>query len=256
MGSVCAIVSQSPRSPNDHLGANLRKTPGHDTCLARLNMAIKDLGAGGLVVAVGLAAVLFGGCETTIIADGDDDDPQCCLAEPVCPEGSVQVEACPNGGNCFSEEACCSEILCQVLDQNCGAVPVCEPYETQVESCDGLSGMECRSVTLCGSTIYCAAEVFCDGYPTCDPGDEEVADCLEQESCYVAERCGASILCRDAALPQHGCPPDMPVEGDPCTDEGRFCDYPTGDDCFDSWLCQFQDKAPAWTWVGGGCGAG
>lgn len=208
-----------------------------------------------MVVALGLMGLVFGGCETTIIADDDDaDGTQCCAAEATCPDGTVQVDACPNGSSCFTEEMCCSEILCQVVDENCRAVPTCEGYETQVGSCDGLSSTECRPVTLCGTTILCAAEVFCDGYPTCDDGDPEVTDCLEEESCYVAERCGASILCQDSALPQHGCPPQAPFEGESCGEEGRFCDYPSGEDCFDSWLCEFQDKAPAWTFSGGGCG--
>lgn len=204
-------------------------------------------------MALGLVGLAFGGCETTIIAPDDSDgDTECCLAEPVCPEGTVQVDACPNGSSCFTEEACCSEILCQTLD--CRAVPTCEGYETQVETCEGLNGSECRSVSLCGTTIFCAAEEFCNGYPSCDEGDPEVTGCLEDASCYTAELCGTTILCQDTALPQHGCPPEAPFDGEPCNEEGRFCDYPSGENCFDSWQCEFQDKAPVWIFAGGGCG--
>lgn len=177
--------------------------------------------------------------------DGEGGE-SCCTMDPQCPTGAVQVASC-GSADCFSVEACCTEILCEP-EPECRGLPSCEGYEEQVDSCE--SSIECRPVSMCGVTIYCNAEEFCGAVPTCDPDDEEVPVCPLDASCYDVTMCGATITCFDHAL-QHGCPDSMPAEGQPCADPGHWCDYPLTDGCFESWNCQ-EDQL-IWTFGGGGC---
>lgn len=203
-----------------------------------------------LSTVLGLAALSGAiGCGSTVIQDGEGGEGgggECCLMAPTCPDGSSQVDSCKTA-DCFEVKACCSTVKCEPA-ATCTEVPVCEIYETKVDSCPG--GWECREVSACGTTILCAQEVFCDGYPSCDPGDVEVSTCPLDASCYTAEACGTTIVCLDAALPQHGCPLVEPQEGDPCPEQMAICDYDIGNNCFASHLCDVN----GWTAIGGGCG--
>lgn len=187
------------------------------------------------------------GCGSTVVTDDDDGSGgsgECCLAAATCPQNTTEVTSCPEGG-CVTVEVCCSEVLCKP-NPPCYEPPICEAYETEVETCP--AGWTCREVTACDMTILCAQEAFCDGYPSCDEGDIEMDSCPPDASCYTAEMCGYTILCLDAALPQHGCPPFPPAEGDFCYGPGEICDYAVGPSCFESYTC-----ADGWTFVGGGC---
>ncbi len=87
---------------------------------------------------------------------------------------------------------------------------------------------------------------------TCDPGDTQMDDCTPLPPCYsIDDPCSAGvIICSDVALPQHGCPQTEPLDGDSCTEEGQFCDYDLGNDCFTSKMCD----GGQWVSIGGGCG--
>ncbi len=86
--------------------------------------------------------------------------------------------------------------------------------------------------------------------PSCDPGDSLVLDCLPDSACYMVDSaCTEDIICADDALPQHGCPMPQPKDGDACTSNGSFCDYPLGNGCFSSMVCD-DNK---WASIGGGC---
>jgi hypothetical protein len=202
--------------------------------------------------AFGLLAITASfGCEVTVVDgddghDGQDDDGECCLAMPACPAGAVEVDTCPDG-SCFTEQACCTEILCHPQPQ-CFEGPSCDFPAFEVDTCP--ANHACYEVTACEITILCAQEAFCGGVPSCDPGDVEVAACPDDAVCYTAELCGTTITCVDGALPQHGCPPAEPRRGLACTEQDKICDYPTQPDCFSSYLC----ADGAWTFIGGGCG--
>lgn len=209
------------------------------------------LRSAALAGALSLSVASLVGCESQVeVADGG----ACCEAAPACPEGAIEVAACATA-DCFSVEACCSEILCEPGAQ-CTLAPACDGYETQVESCEGLTTTDCHSVSACGVTIFCSAEEFCPGVAMCDAGDDEVGECPADGACYTAELCGESVLCWDVGL-AHGCPETIPASGSVCSDYELLCDYPiNGGDCFESWQCQaslLPDGGLIWQHVGGGC---
>ncbi len=170
-------------------------------------------------------------------------DAECCLAEPVCPDNAMEVDACVTG-ECFTVEACCTEKLCEPI-ANCDAVPVCEDYETEVPTCDGSTAFDCHSVSVCGSTVFCESPPPCEAVPTCDEGDVEQPSgvCPQDASCYTAELCGTSVFCLDNGL-AHGCPEVPPAQGEPCSIEVT-CEYPVEGDCYDVWTCGAPPAFPA-----------
>lgn len=193
----------------------------------------------------GLLALSFGACSEV----GD-----CCAAAAVCPEGSVEVDSCATDA-CFTVEKCCNEVLCQPIE-TCDAEPTCPFGQNEVFSCDGSSASDCKPLSECGKTIYCETPAPCEAVPMCDEGDEEQpsGECPADASCYVAELCTTSILCLDNGL-AHGCPPEPPLEGEPCSIE-VVCEYPVENDCFDVWECSsmggFAAPIVTFAWHGDG----
>lgn len=191
-----------------------------------------------------LFAVSFAAC---------DDEGGCCAALAVCSEGSVEVDACATD-DCFTVEKCCDEALCEPVE-TCQGVPTCPFEQNEVPSCDETT-FGCKPVSLCGSTIYCDTPPPCEAVPSCDEGDEEQPSgvCPEDASCYTAELCGMAILCLDNGL-AHGCPPEPPLEGEPCPFE-VVCEYPVEVDCVEIWECDSMggQAAPIVTfaWHSGG----
>jgi hypothetical protein len=141
-------------------------------------------------------------------------------------ENTVEVEggAGPGGGGAGGEPPCAD-------------FASCEPYEIEVETCEGSTAVSCRSLTTCEGTIFCEEPATCTAVPSCDEGDDEVPACPNDGSpCYQVELCGTVISCVDNGL-AHGCPETPPAELDPCTDLGLVCDYPLNNGCYESWTC-------------------
>ncbi|MBL8740769.1 MAG: hypothetical protein JNK04_06740 [Myxococcales bacterium] len=204
-----------------------------------------------------LVAIGATGCESTIDIQGGGGQGECCLAEPECPAGTLEVSQCLSDA-CQIVEACCSSKLCEPAS-SCTAEPQCESFEVEVATCEGSTGISCRAVTDCGSTIFCEEPEFCTAVPVCDEGDEEQPSgvCPDDGACYQVELCGSVITCADYGLP-HGCPPIPPVVGQTCDVIGLICDYPiNGGDCYDSWTCVDSFAAePADAGIGAGGGSG
>lgn len=223
--------------------------------------------------AVGIVASVTGGCVT--VYDGDftcevDCDPpegECPVAEPnaedfcdqdglTCSYSHEPDEECTYKFRCdpvYPEAGAPSEwVFVDTVGggcEQCLEAPACAEFEEQVESCDGIEGVDvdCHSVSACGSTIFCVGST-CDLAPSCDPDDAPAVNgCEVPNGCYTVEVCGSSLVCADISLPQHGCPITEPNLGDPCTDE-LICDYPDGE-CFSSYGC----SDGVWMGVGGGC---
>ncbi len=179
------------------------------------------------------------GCDSNVTVEdgGAGGGTECCLAEPQCPDGTLEVSECITNA-CTAVEACCSSKLCEP-EATCTALPSCEPYEIEVATCEGSTGISCRAVTDCGTTIFCEEPEFCTAVPLCDQGDVEQPGgvCPADVSCYQVELCGSVITCVDNGLP-HGCPETPPAAGQYCEIVGLTCDYPiNGGDCYDSWTC-------------------
>lgn len=135
----------------------------------------------------------------------------------------------------------------------CDAYPVCPSGSVEVGSCPDDT---CTEQEACCTTILCHPEGQCLGYPSCDPGDTEVMQCIPDVPCYTASLCGTTISCSDDGLPQHGCPQDEPVDEIACDEsvDTLFCDYDTGGGCFSSYMCDEGANGSVWTFAGGGCG--
>lgn len=212
--------------------------------------------------AVGVAVLVAGGaagCDSQVEVEdgGAGGGGECCLMDPQCPEGTLEVSECLTNA-CSSVEACCTQKLCEPA-ATCTAEPVCEPFEVEVSTCEGSTGISCRAVTDCGSTIFCEEPEFCTAVPVCDEGDEQVPACPNDGSpCYQIELCGSVISCIDNGLP-HGCPETPPTLGQYCDIIGLTCNYPIDGDCYDSWTCADQfagsDGFDAGIGAGGGSGA-
>ncbi|HTJ83195.1 MAG TPA: hypothetical protein VL400_15860 [Polyangiaceae bacterium] len=190
---------------------------------------------------------------------GGGECTEFCDAFPTCAPDEYQVDSCPtdpNDSGCHDVTLCCATISCMPAGCNggpgcgCDVPPTCPPDSFQVSSCP--SDVDCFAVEDCGETIFCASgPPQCDGFPSCDPGDTQTDSCPTDVGCYTASLCGSSILCIDSTLPEHGCPQTVP-DGQACDPavDPTFCDYPTGGDCFDSYVCQ---DSGVWEWAGGGC---
>jgi hypothetical protein len=186
-----------------------------------------------------LFAVGVAGCDATVDTEDGGGEGECCLMDPQCPEGTLEVSECLTSA-CSSVEACCTQKLCEPA-ASCTAEPSCEPFEVEVATCEGSTGISCREVTDCGSTIFCEEPEFCTAVPVCDKGDEEVPGCPNDGSpCYQVELCGSVISCVDNGLP-HGCPETPPTQGQFCESFGQVCNYPIDEvGCYDSWTCADQ----------------
>lgn len=100
----------------------------------------------------------------------------CCLAAAVCDAGDTQIAGpgqCPRGGDCYSNNVCCSEVWCvREPRSGCAAVPTCEPGDRQLQG-------ECPPAYSCYSRSLCGATITCLDYerepvdpPTCEPSKE------------------------------------------------------------------------------------
>jgi hypothetical protein len=95
----------------------------------------------------------------------------CCLAAAVCGPGEKQIDgpdACPIGGDCYSNTVCCSTIWCLRESAQCNAYPACDDGDEEVAVCP--TNGACYERTLCGSTLLCASAP--DGGATCNPSTE------------------------------------------------------------------------------------
>lgn len=81
---------------------------------------------------------------------------------------------------------------------NCLAMPVCDDGWVEVEACPA-DDVDCRELSLCGTTIYCQPAAQCLAYPSCAP-DQEASDqpCGDDEDgCHANTICGSTVYCRD-----------------------------------------------------------
>lgn len=176
-----------------------------------------------------------------------------CAAAPVCGEGEVEVDECPEDeDSCYENEICGTTIFCQPQPGQCEAAPTCDGSDLEVQACP--SGVDCYERSLCGTTILCQPVSTCAAVPTCDAGDAEInGACPDDAACYEATECGSTILCSDDAEPAHGCPSQEPLTGgacDPATAPAE-CHYPP---C-GFYSCTNVNGDFEWT-VSGGCGTG
>ena len=152
-------------------------------------------------------AFLATGC---IIEPGELDErpdggpPPNCLAVPVCDDGWVEVDACPqDDADCREHTLCGTTISCTPADQ-CLALPSCRRHEEQSEAPCAEHEALCRVVSLCGATLYCREDVsHCEAYPVCEAGDEEseiACDPDADEPCYTRSVCGYTIHCRPGPM--------------------------------------------------------
>jgi len=215
---------------------------------------------------------LAAACGSTVVYDdgdggnggsGGSGGGECdaiCDAYPSCDGNSYEVDSCPDGANdsgCYESTLCCATIYCQPYCNGgpgceCESPPMCPLDTVQVPSCS--EDFDCFSISDCGLTISCQYSNTCDGFPSCDPGDAEVDSCPTDVNCYEASLCGSSIFCIDNSNPEHGCPQTVP-DGLGCNPsfDTQICDYPTSDDCFESYACEVGGDAAFWTFIGGGC---
>ena len=115
-----------------------------------------------------------------------------CLAEPVCPIGSYQVEDCLEDIGCFEQTMCGTTILC-AEDIYCDAIPVCPDGTVEVPQCP--QDTSCFEQRVCGTTILCSGEVWCDALPACPAGYELVDSCPTDANCYEETVCGITVAC-------------------------------------------------------------
>lgn len=131
--------------------------------------------------------------------------------------------------------------------------PSCPAPYVLVPGCPAGPGDCYSDATSCGEAFFCYTEE-CFGAPACDAGDTLVPSCPLDAPCYSVTVCGATVTCVDSTMPEHGCPPVVPADGEACDPNAgpTFCDYPTSPGCFESWQCE----ATGWTFAGGGCAGG
>lgn len=154
-----------------------------------------------------------------------------CLAIPVCPEDTYEVDVCPFDAECFEQTLCGTTITCASDYITCDAVPVCPGGTVMVDSCP--QDVACYEETICGTTIYCADEgIYCDAIPTCGDGYFEVDKCPSDANCYEETLCGTTISCMEGAvncLAYPTCP-----QG---TQEVMACDPNVNKPCVTSTMC-------------------
>lgn len=135
----------------------------------------------------------------------------------------------------------------------CLALPVCEPGETQVASCD--QG-DCREVTSCGTTIGCLPECGPTPAPVCAPDFMSIGgpcpNNVAQEDCYEL----TWTNCREETVPTNTfClrrPPEDMCDAEPACGPGREEVFQcSGDEvceavsaCGQTILCEPQKACP------------
>ena len=193
-----------------------------------------------LLVGTTLALLVACGNEVTYLGDGDGGsggDP--CLGAD-CPAPGCPGTSPIQGTSCDLPDM----TECRYADPimgDCSSVWQCSPVYPEAGAPSEWYFMGQEGICECVSE-------------TCDPGDVEVSDCIPDAGCYTLDNfCNDGVIvCADIALPQHGCPLSQPTDGMSCSDQGMFCDYPQGNDCFSSVMCD----SGSWWWIGGGCDGG
>ncbi len=148
-------------------------------------------------------ALLATGCildPNDLEGGGDGGPPPNCEAVPICDDGWVEVDECPQDDvDCRERSLCGTTIHCMPAAQ-CLAFPSCRPDEEQSEEPCGEGEADCRQENLCGATIYCRdGGDQCAAYPSCH-GEEVPTEepCEENEElCREVSLCGATIYCRE-----------------------------------------------------------
>lgn len=107
----------------------------------------------------------------------------------------------------------------------CGAVPVCNDDEFEVDSCDA-NDPTCTASTVCGTTIYCAEVVnVCLAEATCNPDEIQVTECPDDATCVERTICASSVLCQQPMVQCGAVPVCAPgkQEVDACGKNDPFC---------------------------------
>ncbi len=180
-------------------------------------------------------ALLVLGCNSTVTFVGGSSTTSGCAGAD-CPAPGCPATAPTPGSSCDLADF----TQCRYDDPvmaGCQTVFECQPVYPEAGAPSNWQDMGQDGICECVT-------------PSCDPGDAEVDACIPDAACYgIDNPCGDAIVCADDELPQHGCPQIEPQDGDACTQNGKFCDYPIGSDCFSSVMCE----ANKWTSIGGGC---
>ncbi len=120
---------------------------------------------------------------------------------PECPAGYHSVEGCDlEDSSCYQHS---EGLMCEEDQDQCLAMPICGPDETEVDSESEClqDDAVCYENEMCGVTIWCTgpADVSCEAYPECAAGETEVGgatECLQDDAvCYENTVCGATIWC-------------------------------------------------------------
>ena len=173
-----------------------------------------------------------------------------CEAYPVCEEGWVEVEECPEGVECTQESVCGYTITCAKDDPvQCQAYPPsCPEGSEQVPAVQPRGHPRCFEESLCGYTITCevAPQAACLGIPTCPQGSAEVDSCdpstatcpslaLRARSCAASSStvsaCPQGYVQTTARPTLHELPGRLDPEVNQC---GQ------GEDCFTETLCGYS----------------
>jgi hypothetical protein len=161
-----------------------------------------------------------------------DDDVACPAIYELCPEGSVEVEACAPGARCVTKNTCggAEGTICQYEDDvQCKALPVCGEGEVEIGRCgqaelcayECAPGATCRTSSICGETVFCQQDnINCRAIPVCPEGTTEVEQCPADTSCSEHSICGVTIKCAKDINNCEAYPscPEGAVEVESCND--------------------------------------
>ena len=150
--------------------------------------------------------------EPAPIPPPEPEPEQSCDAEPVCPRGYDQVQACEDGGVCETVTTCGDSILCQTCPPGAGFVCPEGMYEVDACTNDG----SCFGITDCSGTIMCES---CD---VCPEGMIRVPDCLPDVPCFRCEGDGDGLFPACAPEDQVRCPPHT-SQVDDCLEDDPLC---------------------------------
>jgi len=142
-------------------------------------------------------------------------------ADP-CAEGKAPSDDRP----CMPWEATCDHVhtcdadearWCRVVEM-CLAMPSCEPGTSGSELPCGLDEPDCRTLSVCGSTLHCRVDMDCDAAPSCPPNQlqSRVPCGLDEPECHSIYMCGQALWCRE----------DTGCDGIPSCERGIATEYP------------------------------
>lgn len=182
-----------------------------------------------VVAAVGLVGCSDAETEGESDSEADTGPPVTCLAVPTCDGGDEQVEACPDGGSCYSLTECGSTITCVRKGGDAG-----DPVDT-------------------------GPPISCDAYPSCDEGDEEVQTCPDGGSCYTRTECDSTITCLStgADTGDGGSLDAGPADGGDVEDAGGTCPEPSSQNadtgCISVAVCCVNETTGEKCWYSNPC---